>query len=219
MAGLAWALAAMAPVSANDWKLEGEAAFVSDYRWRGVSLSDEEPSLQAEATLAHASGAWAWGNVNSVSDAYGGSEFNLGLGFTREIGAVSWTIGALRYLYPGEDDLDYTEIDLYAEGALGPVWLSGGVEYAPENDNYGDDDTYLWLGWEIEAPRGFTLHGHIGRDDGVMAPTARAVDYSIGAGAPLGPFAFDLSYVEVETEDGAMVARLSYAFERGAEAP
>ena len=43
-----------------------------------------------------------------------------------------------------------------------------------------------------------------------MAPTPYAIDYSIGVGAPIGPFGLDLSMVQVESEDSAAVMGLSY---------
>jgi uncharacterized protein (TIGR02001 family) len=198
-------------VGANEWRWEGEAAVVSDYRWRGVSLSDESPSLQVEATASHDSGAWLWGNVNTVDEGLGGSEIALGAGYTRTLGPIEWTLGGVHYLYPGEDDIDYTEIDLTASASRGPLTVSAGIEYAPVQSNYDDEDLYSWIGFEIAAPHNLTVHGHLGRDDGVMAPVPYAIDYSLGVGIPIGPFGIDLSAVRVESEGAAAVLKLSYA--------
>ena len=88
--------------------------------------------------------------------------------------------------------------------------ISAGVEYVPEQTDYDETDLYSWIGWEISAPHNLSIHGHVGHDDGVMAPTPYAIDYSIGIGAPIGSFGFDLSIVQVESEDAAAVVRLSY---------
>jgi uncharacterized protein (TIGR02001 family) len=196
---------------ANEWSWEGDAAVVSDYRWRAVSLSDESPSLQVEATASHDSGAWLWGNVNTVEEDLGGSEIALGAGYTRTLGPLEWTLGAVHYLYPGEADIDYAEIDLTATASAGPLTVSAGVEYAPDQSNYDDDDLYSWIGFEIAAPHNLTLHGHVGHDDGVMAPVPYAIDYSLGIGVPVGNLGVDLSLVRVESEDAAAVLKLSYA--------
>jgi uncharacterized protein (TIGR02001 family) len=196
---------------AQEWSWEAEAAVVSDYRWRGVSLSDESPSLQVEATASHDSGAWLWANVNTVEQDLGGAEIALGAGYTRTLGPIEWTLGAVHYLYPGEDDIDYTEIDLTASASRGPLTISAGVEYAPVQSNYDDEDFYSWIGFEIAGPHDLTLHGHLGHDDGVMAPAPYAIDYSLGVGVPVGPFGIDLSLVRVESEDAAAVLKLSYA--------
>ena len=51
------------PAAAID--ISGEAGLVSDYRYRGVSLSRGHPALQAELTLEHESGLYAdlWGST------------------------------------------------------------------------------------------------------------------------------------------------------------
>jgi uncharacterized protein (TIGR02001 family) len=196
---------------AEEWSWEGEAAIVSDYRWRGVSLSDESPSLQVEATASHESGAWLWANLNTVDQDLGGTEIALGAGYTRALGRIEWTLGAVHYLYPGEADIDYTEIDLTAAASAGAFTVSAGVEYAPDQSNYDDDDLYSWIGFEIAAPRDVTVHGHVGHDDGVMAVVPYAIDYSLGVGVPIGRFAADLSMVYVESNEAAAVFKLSYA--------
>jgi uncharacterized protein (TIGR02001 family) len=196
---------------ADEWTWEGEAAAVSDYRWRGVSLSDEQPSLQVEVTASHDSGAWLWGNVNTVDKDLGGAEIALGAGYTRTLGPIEWTLGAVHYFYPGEADIDYTEVDLTASASRGSLTVSAGFEYAPVQSNYDDDDLYSWVGFEVAAPHNITVHGHLGHDDGVMAPVPYAIDYSLGIGVPVGRFGVDLSLVHVESEDVAAVVKLSYA--------
>ncbi len=74
-AGLLFAAAAMsAPAFAQDdpitggggpLSLSGEVAVVSDYRFRGISLSDEEIALQPSLTLSHESGFYSgvWGST------------------------------------------------------------------------------------------------------------------------------------------------------------
>lgn len=209
---IAIATLCLAPeVGADEWSWEGEAAVVSDYRWRGVSLSDEQPSLQLEATASHDSGAWLWGNINTVEQDLGGAEIAFGAGYTRTLGQIEWTLGAVHYLYPGEVDIDYTEVDLTASVSRGPVTVNAGFEYAPVQSNYDGDELYSWIGLEIAAPHNLTLHGHVGHDDGVMAAVPYAIDYSLGFGLPVGPFGVDLSLVRVESEDAAAVLKLSYA--------
>jgi uncharacterized protein (TIGR02001 family) len=190
-------------------ELEGEIAVLSDYRWRGVSLSDEGPSLQVEATASYDNGAWLWGGVNSVGADYGGSEISLGAGYTRELSGAEWTIGVTRYLYRGEAALDYTELALSAAKGFGPVSLSAGTEYVPEQNNYADD-LYLWLACEITLPRDARLYAQVGHDDGRMAPAPYAVDVTLGAAIAVSAMTFDLSYVEVDTVAPAWVLRLAY---------
>lgn len=188
---------------------EGSIGVVSDYRWRGASMSGENPSLQAEATLSADSGFWLWGGANSVGSDYGGTELEIGAGYTHDVAGVEWTLGAERYAYPGEEGIDYIEVDFSGVAKLGALSLSGGVEYTPEQDNYDEDDTYLWTSAEYAFDR-VRVHGKIGRDDGVMAPAPHAVDYSVGAAIPLRAVELDFSYVDSEDYDAAWVLGLAY---------
>src|SRR3546814_8220482 len=59
--------------------LSGEVAVVSDYRFRGLSLSDEEIALQPTLTLSHESGLYAgvWGSTMPDSPLSGKFELDL----------------------------------------------------------------------------------------------------------------------------------------------
>lgn len=209
------AFAAPRAAALENVETDARVGVVSDYRWRGQSLSDESASLQAEATLSHESGAWLWGATNSVSDDLGGAEINLGAGYDVSLGGFDWSLGAIQYFYPGEDDLDYAEFDLSAARGFGPLTLTAGLEYSPEQRNLEDSDTYAFLAFEAQAAHAIVLHGHVGRDDGVMALEPHAVDYSIGATRAFGPLALDLTYVEAEGADSAFVLGLSFGLTLG----
>jgi uncharacterized protein (TIGR02001 family) len=196
--------------SADAFSIEAEAAIVSDYRWRGLSLSDEDPSLQLEAAGAFDNGAWMWAGLNTVSEDYGDIEIGLGLGYDATFAALDWSLGVIGYLYPDADDLDYFEIDLSASKTLGMLSLSGGVEYAPEQDNYETDNPYFWLGADARFGR-FNLHSHVGQDNDLIDPAGATLDYSIGASVAIEHWSADLSFVESEADDSIWVLRLAVA--------
>jgi uncharacterized protein (TIGR02001 family) len=200
-------------VRAEDaWDVEGSLALVSDYRWRGVSLSDEDPSLQAEATLSHEGGLWLWGGANSVSDENGDAELGLGAGWSTAFAGLDWSFGAIQYFYTGQDDLDYLELDLETARTFGAWTLAGGIEYIPPQRNYGED-FYPWASAERAFGEHVALHGQIGLDDGSMASADdQTTDYSAGLSATFGAASLDLSYVEAVDVDNAIVARIGYGF-------
>src|SRR5688500_13330862 len=91
-------LAATPAVAADEAKPEAEAKAgpklsfeieaVSDYRFRGISLSGGEPALQAEALLELDSGIFAslWGSTLTGTDV----ELQLGVGYSGKlIGALN----------------------------------------------------------------------------------------------------------------------------------
>ena len=79
------ALAADPPKS--DWTIAGNAGLFSDYRFRGISLSDKDPAFQPGFTVSHESGLYAsvWGS--NVAD-NGGD--NIEIDF---IGGYATTLG------------------------------------------------------------------------------------------------------------------------------
>ena len=126
------AAAAQADVSAT-------ITAVSDYDFRGLTQTRQNPALQGSIDITGKSGwylgAWAsnvdfGGDENVEVDLYGG--FAGGETFP-------WDIGIIDYTYPQSNDLrDFPEI--YA--SLGLAWLKGKVWYS---DNFGGshDDAIL----------------------------------------------------------------------------
>lgn len=173
--------------------VSGSVALVSDYRFRGVSQTDEELAVQGGVTIAHESGfyvgTWAsnlagWGTFggsNTELDIYGGFKLPIGGGGTLDVG-VTW------YMYPGGADItDFAEPYVKLSGTLGPVSLLAGVAYAPAQEALGkwylsgadaaagvyndpgdkEDNLYLWGDISSAIPNTpVTLKGHLGYSDG-----------------------------------------------------
>jgi uncharacterized protein (TIGR02001 family) len=129
--------------------ISGSAAIVSDYRFRGVSLSNGDPAVQAGITVSHESGFYiaTWGSsiyagdqtitlddgtgdpVSYTNGSYGSLELDVYGGWTGEVtDGVTVDVGFLYYLYP---DAVNTDAQLGALGASG----------LPEFDGYADFDT------------------------------------------------------------------------------
>ena len=107
--------------------ISGSAALVSDYRYRGVSQSDEEMAIQGGFTVAHESGfyigTWAsnlagwgtFGGANMELDLIGGFKVPVADGVTLDVG-VTW------YMYPGgESKTDFAEPYVKLSGTAGPL--------------------------------------------------------------------------------------------------
>ena len=181
-------------------------ALTSDYVWRGVSQTNEDPAIQGGFDLGFGPGLYlgTWGsNVdfgdveNLELDFYGGwaTEFESGLGLD---------IGYLHYYYFADDnDIDFGE--LY----LGLSWgmVSAKVSWDPDNKN-----TYLEAGLEYDVKDYFTLAAHIGtyQFDQDFAPgTDSYVDWSIGASKEIGGFGFDLTYYDTNSDGEAFAGNLA----------
>src|SRR5690554_1399251 len=88
----------------------------SDYVFRGISQTDNNPTIQGGLDYQHASGVYlgTWAcNVDFGSDDDASSEFNLYGGFASEFGetGIGYDIGALRYYYSGTGgSADFNEV-------------------------------------------------------------------------------------------------------------
>ncbi|AKM10826.1 TorF family putative porin [Croceicoccus naphthovorans] len=227
------------PAFAQDEAISVSAnvAMVTDYRFRGVSLSGGDFAIQGGVDVAHASGFYVGTWASSIEGGdYGGTELDIYGGWSGALSdSLSVDVGLLYYVYPsGIDaddpfgfDTDYFEPYASVTGAVGPAEVTVGVAYAFDQDSLGDDDNlYLYgdLGFAIpETPVSFSAH--LGYTDGVLAPEYllggtddSAFDWSLGASVGFKGLDLGVSYIGVEgpTVDGytddTIVASLSASF-------
>ena len=86
--------------SSGPFEIDAEIGLNSDYRFRGISLSNEKVAVQPTLTLSHESGFYAgvWGSSLPDSPLYGKFELDLYAGFATEIApGTSVDIGATFY--------------------------------------------------------------------------------------------------------------------------
>src|SRR5215510_13079620 len=96
-----------APAAPATPAVTGNIALVSDYRFRGITQTFEEPALQGGFDYAHASGLYL-GNWNSnVSQGAGYPGGNLEMdfygGWKKAFGDFGLDVGFIYYYYPGTD--------------------------------------------------------------------------------------------------------------------
>ncbi|WP_294393351.1 TorF family putative porin [uncultured Sphingomonas sp.] len=196
------ALAQEAPTS--PFTIAGSVGLVSDYRFRGVSQSDEEMAVQGGITVSHESGAYAgvWGSNLAGWGTFGGANMELDLigGFKLPVGGGgTLDVGLTWYTYPGgASETDFAEPYVKLSGTAGPVSLLAGVAYAPKQQALGkwyatggdavagvytdpgdkEDNLYLW-GDATAAitTTPVTLKGHIGysRGNSGLGPNGTSV--------------------------------------------
>jgi uncharacterized protein (TIGR02001 family) len=177
-----------------DWF--GEVGAVSDYRWRGISLTGNDPAVQAGVTVAHESGfyAGAWGAAPTRKsgavdiDLYGGYYFSA-LGGDFDLSVIS-------YVFPDLDDTDYTTgVATYAR-VVGPATLRARAEYAPMQDNLADESVYLAAEteWAL-GDTGVVALASVGWEEGYFTLDGEKWDYAVGAQYEVGPVVLALSYV------------------------
>ena len=136
---------ALTPMAASS-QLGGSLAFESDYRFRGVSLSNERPDLRLTLAYDHASGAYLGTSVTRVEfrPDQPGLALQAYAGYAGEIvPAWRWEAGAIKtHLSKGS----YYD---YAEAYLGLLAERGSLRLYLAPDYFGTDarTAYLEFGW------------------------------------------------------------------------
>ncbi len=198
--------------ASGPFSLSGGISLTSDYRFRGISLSNEKVAVQPTLTVSHESGLYAgvWGSTLPDSPAFGKFELDLYAGFATEVASgTTVDLGVTYYTYPGSNDggapTDYFEGIGKLSHDIGPVSVTGMVAYAPSQSSLGDDDNiYLNLGAGFGIPNSpVTLTAGIGYNDGslgLVSPDGQYVDWSVGASFAAGPATFTVQYIDTDVK-------------------
>lgn len=212
--------AAFAQDESTDWSVEGTIGVVSDYRFRGISLSDRDPALQVGATLSHASGFYADVYLSGI-DEYGfgddGEGANLEVtltgGWAGSWLGLDWDAALSAYRYPGGDNVDYVELPVQAGRSFGAVTAKLGLAYAPSQRALADEDNrYVWTGLDY-APEAWplSLAMSVGHEEGAWAPDGKT-DWRFGSFIPWGRLTAGLEWIDSNRDDGALVVSVFVGF-------
>ncbi|MBC7985711.1 MAG: hypothetical protein H7X93_03450 [Sphingomonadaceae bacterium] len=187
--------------------ISGNATLVSDYRFRGISLSDEDVAIQGGIDVTHDSGLYVgtWASSIDGGDVYGHTEVDLYGGYRREIvSGLTLDVGLLYYAYPDGDvgDAEYFEPYGSLTYSIGPATIETGFAYAWDQSALGDtDNLYVYSDVGVGIPgTPVTLTGHLGYTDGPLSLVADGdtIDWSLGGRASFGPVTVGLAYVDTD---------------------
>jgi uncharacterized protein (TIGR02001 family) len=229
LAALSSALSVGAPAFAQDAAEEpappitvtGGVTVVTDYRFRGVSFTNEDFAVQPTITLNHESGVYigVWGSNLDDTPVFGTVEVDLYAGYTAEVASgTNIDVGVVYYWYPGGDsraaavppatigaplNSDYFEPYASIKTTLGPVSAKFGVAYAFDQAALGDaDNLYLYTDLTLGVPNTpVTLVGHLGYSDGALAFGGSYWDWALGADVSFAPFTVGVRYVDTDLDN------------------
>jgi hypothetical protein len=170
-------------------QLSGSVGVTSDYRLRGVSLTDRRPALTLGAVYDQASGAYVGGTAILADTPGGGLEVighiaNLGIS-RRGPGGTSWDLGVsdtnvdirLDKSYP----IEYNDIYF----GVAQKDISARVSYSPNYLHSGASSLYADLSGVYRPAENWRLSGHVGylrRLSGAdQVPLRRRVDLLLSA--------------------------------------
>lgn len=192
------ALADDAPAPTPAFTVNGSAAVVSQYRFRGLAQSDNKPAFQGSITLTHESGFYisTWGSSASAGASpinIGGTEIDVYGGYAHELGksGVKLDVGVYGYLYPGAHLGNYYELYGSLSKTFGPVLAKVGMNYAPSqrvfNYNFTSpthSNTYVYGELSSGIPgTPLTVHSHLGHTGGGFDWGKQYLDYTVGVSA------------------------------------
>ena len=184
-----------------EFTVTGSAAFVSNYKFRGIAQTDNRPTGQASITVTDKSGFYvsAWGSGNSFNagseiDVYGGYSHTFKDGITLDGGVYG-------YLYPNFSADNSYELYVDAAKSFGPVGVKVGLNFAPAQPyfsfisaphHYSMYESAELTYTPAELPA-LTLHGHIGHTGGGNDFFTPYEDYTVGLGYKWKNLTFDVS--------------------------
>jgi uncharacterized protein (TIGR02001 family) len=225
------------PAPTPAFTVTGGVTLATQYRFRGISLSDEQPALQAALNLNHSSGFYAgvWGSNLDGFGELGGSNLELDLyaGWKHQVApGVTVDAGLLYYAYPGSTGGHFEFFEPYANVSVtrGPVTGKVGVAFAPSQDALANNSNrYVYGELSLAIPHTpITLTSHLGNSHGntPLTPSGDYVDWSLGATIAWRNLTLGVAWVDTNlnaTEaalggatrdivDGAVVATLGASF-------
>lgn len=194
----------------SGFDVSANIALVSDYRFRGISLSDRDPALQGGVDVSFDNGLFVGTWASTIAD-YGGSNVEVDIygGYAGSAGGVDYTVTALAYVYPGGEDVNYYEFSGALDYSLGPATVGAMVAYVPDQYNFPGDNLYL------QASAGYALSGtpvsfnlRAGREANAFA---KKWDWEAGIAYDQGPFTASLAYVDSDAGGPLEAGRLGQA--------
>ena len=186
-------------------KIGFNAAIVSDYAFRGVSQTLEDPALQAGVDVTHGifyTGAWA-SNVD-FGDGETDAEVDLYAGVRPRFAGLNWDLGVVGYLYTGQPDgadYNYAELKAAASRNVGLATLGAAVYYSPDFFGASEDEaTYAEINASYPAHERVTVSGAVGQQ--WVSSDLDYVTWNLGAAwQATDHLALDLRYHDTDGHD------------------
>jgi len=216
----AFVAAFFSPGEARSADLSGNVTIVSDYRYRGLSLSDGKPALQGDLDVDAGHGLYGslWASTirddNKTStelDFSGGKELELAP-------AITLDVSATYYAYPSAHSANYVEGTLALSAEHGPFTSKVGISFAPAQRALENEagkelaNAYYFAGAGYKLPNHLPkLSAQFGYERGSFDENLRGGkwDWSLAAEAEVRRFSVLVMLVDSRASRATLLAGLS----------
>ncbi|USQ94740.1 TorF family putative porin [Caulobacter sp. RL271] len=171
LAAAAATVALSGAAMAEELKLSYNVGVTSDYVFRGVSQTQEDPAIQGGVDATYGigyAGVWASNVDFGANDP--SAEIDLYAGVRPTIGDTSLDLGVLYYGYSKDKGLtpgsySYVELKAAASRAVGPATFGLAVYYSPEFPGKTGDAVYYEVNGAVPVMKKLTLSGALGHQE------------------------------------------------------
>ena len=220
-AALAAALATVTAGAASAQDVAFNAAVTSDYVFRGVSQTSEDPALQIGVDYTTGGfyvGAWA-SNVDFGDDT--DAEVDLYAGYRTEAAGFAFDFGAVGYTYVNAPSLPdagygYVELKAAASRAIGPATIGAALYFSPDFFGIDERATYVEANLAFAPADKWTVSAAVGKQ--MLDVSDDYATWNIGVGyAFTDNLVADVRYHDtdvgnVDIYDGRVAATLKVLF-------
>ncbi|WP_181919321.1 TorF family putative porin [Alkalilimnicola ehrlichii] len=195
-----WIIAAagLMPLTAVSQPFSTNIGYTTDYIYRGISQTSEEPAVQGGFDFKHGTGwylgTWA-SSLNFQDDSGAHVEFDVYGGYRIAAGGAGYDFGILYYSYPGAaSSLDYDFIEAYAHTSYGWQYVdwTAGLHISPDFFGGVGPGVYGFLSAVLPLGERMNLAADIGRQ--LLDDALDYTHWSLGAGLDVQGFSLDLTY-------------------------
>lgn len=200
----------------------GTVAGTTDYVFRGISQTDEDPAIQAGITVTHETGFFvgAWGsNVDDNFIPGSNVEIDLLAGYSNEVGDFAYSFIGTYYTYPGQDDgseVNYFELGFTPSYTVDKVKLTGQVWWSPEYSGaQGGSSWYVNGGAALAATDEISLYANVGYS--TFEELTDYWDWQVGISYTWESLTFDVKYTDTDLKgsdiaDERVIGTVTFAF-------
>lgn len=170
------------PAAAAHAQLSGSAGLVSDYMYRGISLSAGKPAARLALDFDGADGWFAGGQLVSgqlAPQAHRNAQWLGYAGYARRLeSGLSWEAGVSAYAFHGAPDWNFREVF----AGLSYDNVTARLHYAPDYLGFGQRTVYAELNGGTQFSSAWRLFWHGGYLAAPGHASSSRVEGRIGAG-------------------------------------